>query len=166
MKEQKWDDALDNVKETFESPTSFAEDGIELKIVQRKPKSQLTELRRRIEERLETKRIALEYEDFECFSKSNSDVKTFFCNITHARWKKNGNKLVFTITANRFLRNMVRAIVGTLIEIGLGKKNINQIHHIIKSKSRSLAGYSVPAKGLFLTHIDYPDSIYIEHGKG
>lgn len=65
MKEQKWDDALDNVKETFESPTSFAEDGIELKIVQSKPKSQLTELRRRIEERLETKRIALEYEDFD-----------------------------------------------------------------------------------------------------
>ena len=65
MKEQKWDDALDNVKETFESPTSFAEDGIELKIVQRKPKSQLTELRRRIEERLETKRIASEYEDFD-----------------------------------------------------------------------------------------------------
>ena len=110
--------------------------------------------------------ILLEYEDFECFSKSNSDVKTFFCNITYARWKKNGNKLIFTITANRFLRNMVRAIVGTLIEIGLGKKNINQIHHIIKSKSRSLAGYSVPAEGLFLTHIEYPDSIYIEHGKG
>ena len=65
MKEQKWDDALDDVKETFESPTSFAEDGIELKIVQRKPKSQLTGLRRRIEERLETKRIALEYEDFD-----------------------------------------------------------------------------------------------------
>tara|TARA_B100001094_G_scaffold310975_1_gene346169 strand:+ start:423 stop:641 length:219 start_codon:yes stop_codon:yes gene_type:complete len=65
MKEQKWDGALDNVKETFESSTSFAEDRFELKIVQHKPKSQLTELRRRIEERLETKRIALEYEDFD-----------------------------------------------------------------------------------------------------
>ncbi|MDG2140925.1 MAG: hypothetical protein P8K27_05465 [Gammaproteobacteria bacterium] len=65
MKEQKWDDALDNLKDTFESPTSFAEDGLEVQIVQRKPKSQLTELRRRIEERLESKRIALEYEDFD-----------------------------------------------------------------------------------------------------
>jgi len=106
--------------------------------------------------------ILLEYEDFECFSKSNTDVKTFLCNITQARWKKNGNKLVFTISANRFLRNMVRSIVGTLIDIGLGKKNIQQIHKIIQSKNRSLAGYSVPPDGLFLTQIDYPDSIYRE----
>ena len=106
--------------------------------------------------------ILLEYEDFECFSKSNTDVKTFLCDITQARWKKNGNKLVFTISANRFLRNMVRSIVGTLIDIGLGKKNIQQIHKIIQSKNRSLAGYSVPPDGLFLTQIDYPDSIYRE----
>ena len=104
--------------------------------------------------------VLLEYEDFECFSKSNSDVKTFFCKITQAQWKKTKKGYIFTITANRFLRNMVRAIVGTLIEIGLGKKNVEDLHKIIKSKNRSSAGYSVPAQGLFLTHIDYPKSLY------
>lgn len=109
--------------------------------------------------------ILLEYEDFECFSKAHTDVKTFLCNITKAVWEKSETGLVFTITANRFLRNMVRAIVGTLIEVGLGKKNIQEMHTVIESKNRSLAGYSVPAEGLFLTHIEYPNSIYLEHGK-
>ena len=109
--------------------------------------------------------ILLEYEDFECFSKAHTDVKTFLCTISKAVWEKSETGLVFTITANRFLRNMVRAIVGTLIEIGLGKKNIQELHTVIESKNRSLAGYSVPAKGLFLTHIEYSNSIYLEHGK-
>jgi tRNA pseudouridine38-40 synthase len=109
--------------------------------------------------------ILLEYEDFECFSKAHTDVKTFLCTISKAVWEKSETGLVFTITANRFLRNMVRAIVGTLIEIGLGKKNIQEMHSVIESKNRSLAGYSVPAEGLFLTHIEYPNSIYLEHGK-
>lgn len=109
--------------------------------------------------------ILLEYEDFECFSKAHTDVKTFLCTISKAVWGKSETGLVFTITANRFLRNMVRAIVGTLIEIGLGKKNIQEMHSVIESKNRSLAGYSVPAEGLFLTHIEYPNSIYLEHGK-
>ena len=109
--------------------------------------------------------ILLEYEDFECFSKAHTDVKTFLCTISKAVWGKSETGLVFTITANRFLRNMVRAIVGTLIEIGLGKKNIQEMHTVIESKNRSLAGYSVPAEGLFLTHIEYPNSIYLEHGK-
>ena len=110
--------------------------------------------------------LLLEYEDFRCFSKSNTEVKTFLCNITKAIWKKNGNKIVFTITANRFLRNMVRAIVGTLIEIGLGKKNCTHMNQIIQSKNRSLAGHSVPAEGLFLTQINYPNSIYLDDDKG
>ena len=109
--------------------------------------------------------ILLEYEDFECFSKAHTDVKTFLCTISKAVWGKSETGLVFTITANRFLRNMVRAIVGTLIEIGLDKKNIQEMHTVIESKNRSLAGYSVPAEGLFLTHIEYPNSIYLEHGK-
>jgi tRNA pseudouridine38-40 synthase len=109
--------------------------------------------------------ILLEYEDFECFSKAHTDVKTFLCTISKAVWGKSETGLVFTISANRFLRNMVRAIVGTLIEIGLGKKNIQEMHTVIESKNRSLAGYSVPAEGLFLTHIEYPNSIYLEHGK-
>ena len=108
--------------------------------------------------------ILLGYKDFECFSKAHTDVKTFLCNITKAVWEKSETGLVFTITANRFLRNMVRAIVGTLIEVGLSKKNIQEMHTVIESKNRSLAGYSVPAEGLFLTHIEYPNSIYLEHG--
>lgn len=105
--------------------------------------------------------ILMEYEDFECFSKSNTDVKTYLCEISYAKWNKTKNGYIFTITANRFLRNMVRAIVGTLIEIGLRKKKIIDLHQIIASKSRSEAGYSVPAQGLFLTNIEYSDSIYI-----
>ena len=104
--------------------------------------------------------ILLSYENFECFSKTKTDVKTFLCDISYARWSKTKKGYIFTITANRFLRNMVRAIVGTFIEIGLKKKIIEDLHEIIKSKNRSKAGYSVPAQGLFLTRIEYPASIY------
>ena len=99
------------------------------------------------------------YTDFKCFSKSKTDVHTYNCSIVSAFWEKRENKLVFHITANRFLRNMVRAIVGTLLEIGLGKIPEEQLHEIIKSRDRKNAGTSVPAKGLFLTKIEYPTSI-------
>ncbi len=105
--------------------------------------------------------MLLKYEDFECFSKSHTDVKTFICKLTQAKWTNVNDGYVFTITANRFLRNMVRAIVGTLVEIGLNKKKCEDIASIIESKNRSLAGYSVPAQGLFLTDIQYPESIYM-----
>lgn len=105
--------------------------------------------------------LLLEYKDFECFSKAHTDVKTFLCEITYAQWTLSKSGAIFTISANRFLRNMVRAIVGTLIEIGLKKKNINDLHQIIQSKNRSLAGYSVPAEGLYLTQIKYPKSVYL-----
>ena len=105
--------------------------------------------------------ILLEYEDFECFSKSKTDVKTFLCDINYANWTNSEKGYIFTITANRFLRNMVRAIVGTLIEIGLKKKKVEELHQIILNKKRSDAGFSVPAKGLFLTKIQYPDDIYL-----
>ena len=107
-------------------------------------------------------KIILNNSDFECFSKSNTDVKTFECEVQKAFWKKNNNGAVFEITANRFLRNMVRSIVGTLIEIGNGKKKINDLEKILMSKQRKNAGYSVPAKGLFLTEINYPNSIFLE----
>ncbi|MFN4198340.1 MAG: tRNA pseudouridine(38-40) synthase TruA [Flavobacterium sp.] len=100
--------------------------------------------------------ILLQYTDFECFSKTHTDVNTFNCKITEARWVKQGDKLVFHISADRFLRNMVRAIVGTMIDIGLGKNSPEHLHHIIQSKNRSEAGFSVPAHGLFLTEINYP----------
>ncbi len=73
-----------------------------------------------------------------------------------AHWTQNGNKIVFTITADRFLRNMVRAIVGTLIEIGIGKKTVENFREIIESKDRNQAGPSAPAHGLFLTKVEYP----------
>ena len=97
--------------------------------------------------------ILFEYEDFECFSKTKTDVKTFLCKIKHAQWTVKGSHYVFKISADRFLRNMVRAIVGTLLEIGLKKQDLNDFRKIIESKNRSEAGLSVPAKGLFLTKI-------------
>ncbi|WGH76958.1 tRNA pseudouridine(38-40) synthase TruA [Tenacibaculum tangerinum] len=99
--------------------------------------------------------ILYEYEDFECFSKVKTDVRTFNCTVTNAKWIKKGNELTFYISANRFLRNMVRAIVGTLIDVGLEKITVNDFKKIIESKNRSNAGVSVPAKGLFLTKITY-----------
>ena len=105
--------------------------------------------------------ILLNHSDFECFSKSNSDVKTFICDVRKAAWSIEEDKLVFTITADRFLRNMVRAVVGTLLEVGLGKRKPSEMEDILKSKSRSEAGVSVPAKGLYLTQVSYPENIFI-----
>lgn len=107
----------------------------------------------------EAAKILLEYIDFQCFSKSNTDVKTYNCKIIFAKWKQEHNQLIFTISADRFLRNMVRAIVGTLINIGLNKLEVKDMHNIIASKNRSEAGFSVPAKGLYLTEIVYPEDI-------
>jgi|TARA_B110001454_G_C12714354_1_gene431997 tRNA pseudouridine38-40 synthase len=99
--------------------------------------------------------LLLEYEDFQTFSKVKTDVYTFNCNVTQAVWKKNINELTFYISANRFLRNMVRSIVGTLLDVGLGKLSLDDFRKIIESKNRGKAGLSVPAKGLFLTQIKY-----------
>ncbi|MFD2101353.1 tRNA pseudouridine(38-40) synthase TruA [Flagellimonas iocasae] len=104
----------------------------------------------------------LEHSDFECFSKSNTDVKTYRCDVRHALWEEKEDKLVFTITADRFLRNMVRAIVGTLLDVGMGKMTPEEIKAIIASKNRSEAGVSVPAKGLYLTKVLYPKEIFDE----
>lgn len=101
----------------------------------------------------------INYQDFKCFSKSKTDVVTYNCEILSANWYYSGGKLVFNIKANRFLRNMVRAIVGTLLDIGLGKLPLEQLDFIIKSRDRQNAGTSVPAKALFLTGIEYPLSI-------
>ena len=99
--------------------------------------------------------LLLEFTDFQAFSKVKTEVYTFNCNVTEAYWKQENEKLTFYITANRFLRNMVRAIVGTLIDVGLQKITIEDFRKIIESKNRSNAGLSVPAKGLFLTKIKY-----------
>jgi tRNA pseudouridine38-40 synthase len=94
--------------------------------------------------------------DYSAFSKSNTQVKTNICDIKFARWEQHDQLLVFTITADRYLRGMVRAIVGTMIGIGIGKMEPKQIIEIIESKNRSSAGMSVPASGLYLSQIKYP----------
>lgn len=104
--------------------------------------------------------ILLEYKDFECFSRTNTDVKTYLCDVSEARFEQHGYELVFHITANRFLRNMVRAIVGTLLQVGYGKLEVEDVHRIIASKDRGEAGASAPAQGLYLTRVKYPDEIW------
>ena len=103
----------------------------------------------------EASKLLFNYTDFQCFSKVNTDVNTFDCTIFEAIWKQENEKLIFTISANRFLRNMVRAIVGTLVYVGLHKIKLEDFNNIIASKNRSEAGFSVPAHGLYLTKIDY-----------
>lgn len=104
----------------------------------------------------------LAHTDFECFSKSNTDVGTFNCDVRHAVWEAREDKWVFTITADRFLRNMVRAIVGTLLDVGMGKTALGDIDAILASKDRGEAGVSVPAKGLYLTKVLYPKELFDE----
>ncbi len=96
-----------------------------------------------------------EVEDFTSFSKVDSDTKTNICCVSSARWEWEGTRLVFTITADRFLRNMVRAIVGTLLELGTGKIGPDEFRQITAAKNRSDAGDSVPACGLYLTGVRY-----------
>lgn len=101
--------------------------------------------------------ILMEYTDFACFSKANTDVFTTLCTISEARWEARADgSLLFQISANRFLRNMVRAIVGTLIDFGIEKINEQELRNILDQKNRSLAGTSVPGNGLYLTKIKYP----------
>lgn len=99
--------------------------------------------------------LLLKHTDFQCFSKVNTDVATFNCAISEAYWKYTGNQLVFTISADRFLRNMVRAIVGTLVLVGLNKISLSDFEQILASKDRNKAGFSAPAHGLYLTQINY-----------
>jgi len=100
-------------------------------------------------------KVLFDFTDFECFSKVNTEVNTFNCKIYEAHWEQKDNQLLFTISADRFLRNMVRAIVGTMINIGLEKITLHDLKTIIESKDRSQAGFSVPALGLYLTKIEY-----------
>jgi tRNA pseudouridine38-40 synthase len=104
------------------------------------------------------------YSDFTSFSKVDTDTMTNICRITHAQWEMEGTELVFTITADRFLRNMVRAIVGTLLALGRGKIYLHDLENIIESKNRSNAGDSAPAKGLTLHRIVYPEAIFLVNG--
>ncbi|SMG52547.1 tRNA pseudouridine38-40 synthase [Marivirga sericea] len=101
------------------------------------------------------------YQDFECFSKVKTDVYTFNCDIFEAFWKQEQDTLVFHIKANRFLRGMVRAIVGTLLDVGQNRLDIEDFEQIIRKRNRKLAGRAVPANGLYLTEVKYPEEIYL-----
>jgi tRNA pseudouridine38-40 synthase len=103
--------------------------------------------------------ILFKYKDFTSFSRLHTDVKTNNCKIMQAEWRVEKDQLVFTIKADRFLRNMVRAIVGTLLEVGKGKLSSKQFREIMEKKDRSAAGASAPAQGLFLVDIEYPEEI-------
>lgn len=104
--------------------------------------------------------LLYQFTDFTSFSKLHTDVKTNNCVIKNALWKQDQHKLIFEITADRFLRNMVRAIVGTLIDVGKNKISLNDFIEIIESKDRSAAGVSAPAHGLFLSNIEYDPKIF------
>ncbi len=104
--------------------------------------------------------LLLQHEDFSSFARSNTQVKTNICKVYEAHWEEDGHILYFRIRADRFLRNMVRAIVGTMVDIGRGKLGANDFQKIIEAKDRRRAGYSAPACGLFLVKIRYPDHIF------
>lgn len=103
--------------------------------------------------------VLFEYEDFTSFSKLHTDVKTNNCTMMLARWERQDSDYIFTIKANRFLRNMVRSVVGTLLEAGRGKIDADGMRHIIEAKDRGVAGTSVPGHALFLEDIEYDNSI-------
>jgi len=104
--------------------------------------------------------LLLSHNDFTSFARLHSDNKTNLCRIFYAVWEIADNRMVFTIKADRFLRNMVRALVGTMVEVGTGKLSLRQFEEIILAKDRCKAGKSAPAKGLHLVDIEYPDSIF------
>lgn len=104
--------------------------------------------------------LLFQYEDFTSFSKLHTDTKTNNCSIYEAEWEKKSDIIVFSVSADRFLRNMVRAIVGTLVEVGRGKMSIDSFEKVIQAKDRSAAGFSVPPQGLSLVKITYPEWVY------
>ncbi len=104
----------------------------------------------------EAAQLLLDYRDFTSFSKLHTDVKTNNCRVTHAQWQHEGDQWVFTITADRFLRNMVRAVVGTLVDVGTHKISVSDFAQIIEQRDRCKAGMSMPAHALFLWDITYP----------
>lgn len=101
-------------------------------------------------------KVLFEYNDFTSFSRLHTDVKTHLCKIFQAEWITEGEMFIFKIKADRFLRNMVRAIVGTLLEVGKGKFSLEDFRKIIEKKDRGAAGTSAPAQGLFLVNVEYP----------
>lgn len=108
-----------------------------------------------IERMNEAARVLMEYEDFTSFAKLHTQVKTNICHLSHAEWTQEGDEWVFTIRSNRFLRNMVRSVTGTLLDVGRGKLTIDGLRRIVEQKDRCAAGVSMPPQGLFLCKVEY-----------
>ena len=106
--------------------------------------------------------VLMEYDDFTSFAKLHTQVKTNICHLTEAHWNRVGEEWVFTIRSNRFLRNMVRAVVGTLLQVGFCQLTLEQFRQIIEQKDRCSAGESVDGKALFLADVGYPEEIFID----
>ena len=104
-------------------------------------------------------------DDFTTFAKLNSNNKTNICHVMRAEWRQNGDMLTFTIRADRFLRNMVRAIVGTLVDVGRGRYTVAQVKDIVRSSDLSRSSAGAPPQGLFLSDVRYPDNIFIRGGR-
>ena len=102
------------------------------------------------------------WQNFGCFSKVHTEVNHFNCEIFQAKWTQNGSNHLFEISANRFLRGMVRAVVGTLIDVGSGKTSLKELKEILESNDRNRAGRAVPAEGLFLQKVSYPKDVYLD----
>ncbi len=105
--------------------------------------------------------VLMEYDDFTSFAKTHTQVKTNICHLVEAHWDRVGDELVFTIRSNRFLRNMVRSVTGTLLDVGRGKLGIEGLREIVERKDRQAAGVSMPACGLFLTKVEYPEEVIV-----
>lgn len=102
------------------------------------------------------------WNDFECFSRVKTEVNNFYCDIFDAKWFKENDQVLFSVRANRFLRGMVRAIVGTMLEVGLERISLDGFQEILKSKDRKKAGRAVPPQGLYLNDIVYPEEIFLK----
>jgi len=113
-----------------------------------------------IDEMNKASKVLFDYSDFSAFAKSNTQTGSNICKLYKAEWRQENDLLIFTISADRFLRNMVRAIVGTMLEIGKGKMNIEEFKEVIDSKNRSNAGLSAHACGLYLIKVDYPKEYF------
>lgn len=111
----------------------------------------------------ETSKILFEYEDFTAFSRKSADVKSYLCKIYKAEWERpQENMLKFTVQANRFVRTMIRIIVGTSVKVGIGKISVDDFREALVSKDRAKAGSAAPADGLYLTDVIYPDHFFEE----
>ena len=114
-----------------------------------------------VEKMNEAAKVLLKTEDFTTFAKLNSNNKTNICHIYHAEWVREDNdRLCFTVAADRFLRNMVRALVGTLVDVGRGRYTPEQFEEIVASRDLSRSSGGAPAQGLFLSDVEYPDDIF------